>query len=398
MKKVLFLNYCYMGQGTYHRCYQLAKYLADSGVEVDLICSTAKNWDWRIRYFALHHGLRLITLPGVIRPGHPLGYLLRTLIGIFWILTHRYDLVHAFAVALPSTAIPAWFAKRVCRLPLVVDWDDAWGDGYQEMFGKLAHRTIAHLERSTPRWAKPDAVTAVSDYFVRQFERLEIPKHKINRLSNGADTAVIRPLPKAVARKKLGIGADEIIVMSMGHNYFSSLEILLESFELVRGELSSAKLYMVGQILKVGRWAKRTDEIWKKFSHLEKSIVHCGEVDYQREMSFYLSSADVLVLPMEVSVLDQARAPIRIGDYLAAGRPIASNALGYAREILSLAPCAKVNSNPSDARELGRNIVQLLRDKEISEQMGRAGRELAEGSMNWQSLGQQLLLLYNRLE
>jgi len=397
MKKVLFLNYCYMGQGTYHRCYQLAKYLAESGMEVDLICSTAKNWDWRIRYFALDNGLRLITLPGIIRPGHPLGYLLRTLIGIFWILTHRYDLVHAFAVALPSTAVPAWFAKRVCRLPLVIDWDDAWGDGYQEMFGKLAHKTIAHLEKGIPKWAKPDAVTAVSDYFINEFRKLRIPEHQINRLSNGADTEVIRPLTKSAARAKLGIRDDEIIVMSMGHNYFSSLEILLAAFEMVRREMPSAKLYMVGQILKVGRWAKRTEEIWRKFIHLEESIVHCGEVDYRREMSLYLSSADVLVLPMEVTVLDQARAPIRIGDYLASGRPIASNAIGYAREILSLAPCAKLNSSPSDAQELGRNIVQVLRDKKICEHMGRAGRKLAEGPMNWRSLGQQLLLLYNRL-
>jgi glycosyltransferase involved in cell wall biosynthesis len=398
MKRILFLNYCYIGQGTYHRCYQLARYLADSGMQVDLICSTAKNWDYRIRIIPLSSRLRIITLPGVIRPGHPLGYLLRTLLGIFWVLTHRYHLVHAFAVALPSTAIPAWFAKHVCRLPLVIDWDDAWGDGYGEMFGKLPHKGIAWLERAIPRLAAPDAVTAVSEYFVQEFEKLKIPRQKIHRLPNGADTEIIRSVGKNVARKKLGIGGNEPVVMSMGHNYFSSLQILLQAFSLVRREVPSAKLYMVGQILEVGRWAKRTQAIWEKFTFLNDAIVHCGEVDYRREMSFYLAAADVLVLPMEISVLDQARAPIRIGDYLAAGRPIASNAIGYAREILSLAQCAKLNGNPTDPQELGWNIVQLLQDQENSAQMGRAGRRLAEGAMNWRSLGQQLLLLYNQLE
>lgn len=397
MKKILLLNYCYPGQGTYLRCYYFGAYLARAGYSVDLVCASAESWDMWIRRKRPLKNLSVITLPSPIRPGSPIAYLLRTAIGVLWVLTKKYDLIHAFGAALPSTGIPIiisrWFGKKA---KIALDWDDAWGDAYGPMFGRLSHAAITFLENKTPLWARPDAFTVVGRYFKVRLLKMGVPMDKINILPNGCDTNIVKPMNREAARAKVKWDKDDLILLSMGHNYFDSLITLFEAFSRVLEKRPSAKLKMLGSLLKVSKHTTRTNAILKKYDYLNGRIEWVGEVPRKR-VGEYLSAADCLLLPMENSLLDEARAPIRIGDYLASGRPVVSNAVGYSRELLASAEPNAVCDNPDSSDEFAEKVLAVLDNPKLAEEIGKSGLELAEGKQNWKNICADLIAVYEKL-
>lgn len=111
-----------------------------------------------------------------------------------------------------------------------------------------------------------------------------------------------------------------------------------------------------------------------------------GAADAHLEIAGYLSRDDLLSLfararallvPLFDDVRSQARFPTKIGEYLAAARPIVTNAVGeipqYFEDGVDAVVCP-----PGDALAFGERIAGLLRDPEAAAAIGRAGRALAE--------------------
>ncbi len=394
MKKVLLLNYYFPGSGVSFRVHYFAKCLCRAGYKVDLVYSSKKPWDLWIHTKKIDDNLTVITFPSVIRRDSPFSYLLRTLVGIYWTLFKKYDFIHAFGVGLPSSSIPAIFARRFKKgTKIFVDWDDAFGEGYGKVFGFFSHAVIRFLENKTPIWARPDAFTVVSRHFKVRLLKMGVSVDKINIIPNGADTKLIKPIPMDEARKTVGWNAGDEIILSMGHNYFGSLETLMETFSIVSGKRPDVKLKMLGRPMRVGRFAEVFDGILKRFYHLKEKIEWMGEAP-REEVGPYLCAADCLLLPMENSVMDEARAPIRIGDYLASGRPVVSNAVGYTRDVFSKAMPNGVCRDPDDREEFADKILEVLEDPELADEMGKAGLELAEGEYNWEKICERLENVY----
>ncbi len=397
MKKVLLLNYCYPGQGTYFRCLYFAKSLSHAGYKVDLVCASERPGDWRVRSRVVSETLSVTTLPSPIRPGSVFAYMVRTVLGSWRVLTGGYDVIHAFGFALPSTSVPVILARYVrLKTKIVLDWDDAWGDAYGGVFSPVSHLALKFLEDKTPALARPDAFTVVSRYFHIRLLRMGTPIERIHEVPNGCDTEAVKPVPMEIARTRAGWRQDEQVILSMGHNYFGSLRILLETFALVRAKMPKTKLKMLGHVVKVGSWSGKIEETLKEFAHLSPHIEWLGEVP-RGEVGKYLCAADCLALPMENGVMDEARGPIRLGDYLASGRPVVSNAVGYTRDILaSIAPNA-LCEDPDDRQEFARLVVRVLEDRAFAQAVGKAGLDIARGKLNWQEVGAGVVFIYDGL-
>ena len=111
-----------------------------------------------------------------------------------------------------------------------------------------------------------------------------------------------------------------------------------------------------------------------------------GPGDARVEIAGYLSRDDLLSLyararallvPLFDDVSSQARFPTKIGEYLAAARPVVTSAVGevprYFVDGVDAVVCP-----PGDALAFGERITGLLRDPEGAAAIGRAGRALAE--------------------
>jgi glycosyltransferase involved in cell wall biosynthesis len=184
----------------------------------------------------------------------------------------------------------------------------------------------------------------------------------------------------------LGIDSDEKIVLTMGHTYMKSMETLLEAFSIVVKKDGSIKLYVVGRI------GSTLKGIKDKFNYLLRFIVFTGEQPFSK-IPYYLSASDVLVLPMEDSNIERARFPIRLGDYMASGRPIVSNAVGEAKYVIESEECG-LTCEPNDIEGFADIILKVVNNRELQERFGTRARKSAEEKYSWQNLTEKLDLIY----
>ena len=96
----------------------------------------------------------------------------------------------------------------------------------------------------------------------------------------------------------------------------------------------------------------------------------------RHEIPGYLGLADVLVSPR----LFGGNLPLKVFDYLAAGRPIVATDIPTHRTVLNEERAVLV---PTGSPQLARGILSLLQDPKRADRLARAGREYAEEHLGW---------------
>jgi glycosyltransferase involved in cell wall biosynthesis len=389
--KILFLNHNVIGEGTFLRCYHLARKLVRMDCEVDLSCTNREKGVFRVVRRVEEEGFRLLLLPEIAdTPSYP-GCAGRSLVNLFWLALNRrnYDLIHAFSVAIPSTGFAVLGARWLGVRRIFIDWDDKWGNGLGTHLSPWAHRMVRWCERTLPLLVKPSGMTVVSDFLQQECLRLGFGEKNVVKIINGADTENIFPADRQQARKRIGLPAQAKILVSMGRMYDQSLEVLLAAFEKVLEKLPRARLYVVGDLCHYGDLEELIRSIKWRYRHLGENVVFAGGKPYP-ELNDYLAAADALVLPMHDSASDRARFPMRVGDYLASGRPVASNAVGEVKRIFRENDCALL-SDAEDIPAFAGNIVRLLGDRELGLRLAGRALRLCRSEMDWGRLAAQLL-------
>jgi len=374
MKKILFLNHNQENFGTYYRCFFLAKGLSEHGYEVKMLCASGKKFDLLVRRKKINENFSIITLPRIKYHEYFTGQLLfRLPLALFFVLFGNYDICHAFTVAQPQIAVPAWAAKVIRRKKLIIDWDDLWGGGFADEHGGMISKVLGFSERYFLRFA--DKITYVSEFIGEQIEKLDLKIDKI-KIPNGSNIEQISVLDKRESREKVGLGKYEKYLVSIGNTYTDSLGLMLGAFKEVL-KTEDVNLVMVGE-------GKITDKFRNIFNELKEKIIITGKRPFS-EIPFYLASADALLLPMDDNGIEKARFPMRFGDYLCAGRPIISNAVGEVKHYMEKYN-AGLTSDPESIHEFAANIKKSLENMELSGTIGSNARMLAEDDLSWKSI------------
>ena len=96
--RVLYLNSNYRGEGTFNRCYRIARELVKKDVQVTILTITGGPPKYRVER-KNEEGVDLVELPALSRRRDYLGYLLRPWLAGGVALRAKFDLVHAFTAA-----------------------------------------------------------------------------------------------------------------------------------------------------------------------------------------------------------------------------------------------------------------------------------------------------------
>lgn len=385
--KLLYLNHNFEGEGTFLRCYNFARVLTQRGYKIDLLC-TRGGTGVKFQVKQPNENFRIVTLPRLHTNASYFGYTVRSVLNSIAVSFKTFDVLHSFAVAIPATGIPT----MLCRFlrpdkKVLVDWDDAWGDGLAGFASPLANRITHYLERVTPKVSHCRGLTVVSESLRERAVNFGI-RARIDKILNGADPKAIHPIDRGEARDRLGIPRGETILMSMGRTYTKSFDILLSAFSGVLDKAPQTKLYFVGKICEYGLLKQYIQSTKRKHRDILSNVVFTGGKPFE-ELKYYLSAADLLVLPMEDCLHDRARFPIRFGDYLASGCPIVSNAVGEIKTLLE-EHRAGLTTPPEDVPRFTEGILELLEHRAAAKQLGERARQLAEEKLNWETLADQL--------
>src|SRR5207247_1029074 len=103
------------------------------------------------------------------------------------------------------------------------------------------------------------------------------------------------------------------------------LELAIRAFAEARARVPAARLLLVGPKSRdVGRLVQQLG--------IGASVHEYGPRPFA-EVPTFLGAADVLLLPMSDNLMNRARGPIKLGDYLASGRATLANPVGDLVEV-----------------------------------------------------------------
>ncbi len=370
------------GKGVYWRAFHLGRELVSVGERVRLICHQTgiKN-----PHLVDVEGLEIVLLPtSRVFWEWVVWQVVNVLHNLRFALSFRPDVVHVFAMVAPSSALST-LGFRALRLwkrfetKVLVDWDDLWFDGRDGIlrdYNFFIRATGKLLEEMSLTFG--DATTVVSDYLAARAKSLRL-RHVV-KIPNGCDIDGIRPGDRIEGRKELGFPLDKPILVHIG---FTDLTDMVD---IVRSNAPAARLYVVGEAPKyVSRRIPRLKDC--------PGIFYTGSEPFER-VKLYLQSADVLILKQENEATEMARWPIRFGDYLASGRPIATGKLGEVGRIVSEAKCG-ASVKPGNQRDLARAVLELLKEPGMGEIMGRNARAMAE-QLSWADVANKLADVYSK--
>lgn len=387
--RILMLNHNTKWRGTFFRAFHFARCLARRGHDVTVVTISESN---RLRFRTENlQGVRVVESPDLLagkgRTGwDPYDTIRRTLLAL---TGETFDIVHAFDCR-PAVIVPALALKRFRGVKLVSDWADWWGrGGIIEERGRILRWTMGAVETFFEEFFRPfaDGLTVTSRALQDRAAGLGIPRGRIRYIPSGADTETIRPMDKIHSRKLLGLPENGPIVEFIGFvNY--DFDCMIRSFPFVQEAFPEATLLLVGQP------SPLTPKI-SKACGITRGIRETGVVPFEK-LSVYLACADVLLLPFTDKICNIGRGPIKLGDYMAAGRPIVTQPVGDLRFVFDENEPIGVLAGDTP-EEFGRAVCELLANPVRAERLGRNARRLAEERYAWPTLAAELERYYEGL-
>lgn len=374
--------------GTYARCFSLARNLVALQHQVTVLAA-GRQRRWRPES-RMSYGVRVIELPGLLPARMRHGGL--DPLDLFSRLQHvrqeRYDILHTFDHR-PTVSLPALWHRHRHHAPIVGDWCDLWG---QSGLGAQRHGLEKLLltpfdQFSETRFmAHVDAVTPISTELQRRSLALGHPDYVVPLLPAGASDDLIKPEPVEEARRKLGLPLNVPVLVFSGYTAFG-MRLMGEAFVEVSRRWPGVRLLLVGGPL-------RELELVIAQAGLQNSLHHFGEVPYEQVFSI-LACGDVMLLPYPDQGVDQAGFPNKLGDYMAAGRPLVTNPVGDSHRFVQAEDIGLVAQETPLA--FAEAICTLLADAPRRQAMGQRARQLAEGSFSWRARAHTVNELYQCL-
>jgi glycosyltransferase involved in cell wall biosynthesis len=288
-----------------------------------------------------------------------------------------YDVVHGFHIGF-NTYFPFALSRHISsRAALVFDWCDLWRGGIVRppeagLLRKLDYGCTMALERLSVRSA--DGVTVISEYLKNEAQQLGVPRDRVVVIPCGAETDIIKPIEKGHARSQIGID-QQCFLLGFSGFFNPDSELLIDALAMVRAATSSdVKLLFIGPANSSIR------DLINQYG-LQDSVTITGAVDHGR-IGEYLSACDLLLLPFTDRPVNLARWPIKLGDYLASGRPVVAGGYGEVRKFFTQNPEAGVLCEGT-AHSFAQAIMSLMGDPGRRQQCAQAARTAAVDSLDW---------------
>lgn len=397
---ILFLSSAHEMTASYFRAFFLAKYLVKEGHRVLLVLSSKKATLDASKKVV--DGVDVYLLPSlVMRDVNLISTALTRVSTSFmqaflnFVLegTSDFDVLHSFDVVGPQNAVPT-LLSRISRLlkihdgKIFTDWDDLWARGgilslYRGVYPIMAP-LLGFLEEKVPTYA--DGVTVTNDTLKRHAMLSGVKSENLFIIPNGVDTESTEPLSSNDAREKVNLPARNVI-----YTFVTSSTQDLQDFKILMSAHAKVLKHHPNAILVlVGRISKNQMGLVESYGVTRNVICVGPQPDYQFRL--YLSASDVLLLPMRDSTYNRARSPLRLGDYLAAGRPVVSTALPEIEKIVN--ECGYV-ARPGDPDDFAHKILEVTNNPSMCKKLGRRARELAERRYSWKILAQRLEKIYD---
>ena len=386
---ILMLNFTLKWRSTFFRAFHFARCLTKLGHRVTVL-TISTNSRFRCTEQEIE-GVRVIETPAILWGFGRTGWDLWDMIWRIGFASKNgnFDLIHGFDCR-PTVLFPSLYMQKLRKIPYVSDWADWWGRGgiiherKNKMITLLTGGIEAYFEEGFRQYAS--GLTVTSTALRERAISLGLDPEWVFYIPSGADIHSIVPMDIGKAREKVGLEKDGKIVAFMGFVLYD-LELAIRSFSILRRTHPDVKLLLVGPRAPI------TAQLRQELD-LTDQIIEVG-IQPHYMMSTYLGCADVLLLPYSNKIWNIGRGPIKLGDYLASGRPTVTNPVG---DIKPLFTSDRIGMLSDDSPEsFAEQTAALLDDPVLCREMGENARKVAEEKCSWETFTENLEKYYYRV-
>lgn len=358
----------------------LATLLHEHGYDVDFITSGFQHWEKRQR--DVEHfdaGTDAYTIRFIEEPFYPKNmcpqriwahHVVAKRVSEYFDEHHDYDLIYC---QIPPNDVAREIGKAAQKfnIPFVVDVNDLWPEAFRVALDVPVLSDVLFLpfyRQAKAVYQMADAVVGTSDEYRERGlrdARSGIPSETVyvgNQLCE-FDAGV------TANASQIGKPAGEIWVSYAGTlSACYDLETLVNAMALVQKSHPEAKLHILGD-------GSERDDLKAAAQSCGASVTFHGYLPYD-QMAAWLSKSDITIN----SLVEKAAQSIvtKIGDYLAAGKPMVNTSCSKEFRAKVEADGFGVNVKPGDAEGMARVLVDLIEDSSRRAQMGEKARAIAE--------------------
>jgi len=374
----------YEDRGTPIAVCQLLQALSQLSYEVDVVTfPLGRTIDIpRVRYFRASNPFHLRRVP----VGFSIAKLLLdvTLISeLFRRLSKGgYSCIHAVEEA----AFPCVLLGQRFRVPVIYDMQSSLPD---QLARHLAFRSAAVQSAllRMERWLLRHADSIVSSAGLAQRVRALAPDARLREWKFASALPSATREEAEALRQDLGLAPGRPVVLYCGtFQAYQGLSELLAAIPHVRAEMPEVAFVLVGADETGGTTVGRAHA-----DLVREGALRVVKRQPREKIPLFLALADVLVSPRAYG----DNLPLKIFDYLAAGKPIVATDIPAHRILLDDESALLTGAwSP----ELASGIVRLLRDRQLAARLAAEARARAEEKFGWFQYVRSVDELYRGIE
>ena len=373
----------YQDRGTPIAVRQVLQALAELGRPVDLLTfPVGSDLDYPgLRIFRSANPFGFETVP--------IGLSLRKLVldsSLTWAMyrrlaRERYECIHAVEEA----AFPAALLARRHGVPLLYDMQSSLAEQLARL-GPLGLAPSRRILNAMERWLLRRSTLVVTSAGLAERVRRMVPTAPVREWHFPSEPADASPVAVESLRGRLDLPSGPVVLYSGTFEAYQGLQDLIEAIPLVRARVPDATFVFVGADRANGLVANAA-----AVSLMAAGALRIVERQPREAMGPFLTLADVLVSPRAYG----GNLPLKIFDYLAAGRPIVATDIPTHRTVLTEDRAVLVA--PGSGTIAG-GILAVLGDPPRSRRLAAAARSYAQAHLGWSRFVGSVEALYAEVE
>ena len=295
----------------------------------------------------------------------------------------EYDVIHS------HYWLSAWVGRelsQVLNVPHVVTFHTLGLIKMQSRAGEVEQVERPVIE--TEVMATVDRIIAFSPHERDAMARLyAADASKVSLVPCGVDLSVFRPLDQKIARDRLGLNGEKILLYVGRVEPLKGLDLLVETAAQMDSE-DGVRMMVVGADANGGQEMDRVKQLAKE-RDLEDQIDFVGQVDHL-ELPLYYNAADVCVVPSYYESFGLVAL-----ESMACGTPVVATRVGGLSTIIQHGRTGYLK--PWRCPDAFANSVEMLISSDsLQQSMGEAARQRAE-AMGWHNVAEMMWDEYSAL-
>ncbi len=393
--------------GSDRTIFELARRIAEKGTEIHFIATQPlryllgkrpskwkyiENWSKPPPQIHKNISLSYLLSPNRLRKlwkwFPPLAYLLTVIIFIGYslrALTRFSPEIVITAHASPLLGIVSLISSKIMFRPLITgcpDWMTAYAAGLMnQSLQSLGPVLLQLIEITLYKWS--DRIITATRFLENLLISYGIPEDKIVTISNGVDTDFFTPECETEEIKRKYRLRDRCVVLFSGHlEEWAGIKLVYDLAKHLDAEHPDSIILLVGQ-------GDIVNEIFGNLvrNNLGHMLAHAGLQPFD-EMPKFTAASDIALCLFPDTPVAHAASPLKLFEYLSAGRAVVATAVAGTLEILTEGGGILV---PPDNSDIICNVVlDLCNNPEKRKELGEKARELVKEKYTWQRLSEKL--------